>query len=130
MPDERPTTRSRHILSVPLKPDQHADLVRRAGREPVSAYARALLFPANDNAPSGPARTRTALAVRDHVALASLLARIGQQDTAHSLRELAHLAKIGALPVSPEVEAAIAAANADIADIKALLMKALGIGEA
>lgn len=129
MPDARPTTKSRHILSVPLKPDQHADLVRRAGREPVSAYARGLLFPANDNTPFGAARTRAALPVKDHVALASLLARTGQQDTARSLRELAHLAQIGALPITPEAEAAILKAAADIATIKALLMKALGIGE-
>jgi hypothetical protein len=45
------------------------------------------------------------------------------------LQELARLARLGALPMTPEVEAALLQACADIASIKTLLMKALGLRE-
>lgn len=54
MPKDRPKQTSRVILSIPLTLDLKAELERRAGRQPVSAYARGVLFPANDNAPRRP----------------------------------------------------------------------------
>jgi hypothetical protein len=130
LPDERPQTRQRKIrtiLSVPLSPEQRAELELRAGRQPLSAYARGQLFPANDNEPTP--TPRKSGPVKDHAALARLLAQIGRSDMAASLRSLSEMARTGALPVTPETEAALQAACADIAAMKALLMKALGIRE-
>ncbi|WP_083556553.1 hypothetical protein [Hyphomicrobium sp. NDB2Meth4] len=130
MPEERPKqTKARRILSVPLTPEQDAELERRAGRQSKSAYARERLFPANDNEPAAKRRPRGGAPVKDHAALAKVLALLGKSDAGSSLREMAGLARMGALPVTPETEAALLKACADISDLKALLMKGLGIRE-
>lgn len=125
----RPTTKPaspRKILSVPLPLDMHARLEERAGRQPLSAYVRDQLFPANDNeAPRKTARSRSS--VKDAAALAGALALLGPVSTA--LKSLAHASASGLLPFAPDTEAAVLKACADIAEIKALLVKALGIRE-
>lgn len=129
--DDRTTPKlypTRILLSVPLTPEQKRELVHRAGRQPLSAYARDKLFAANDNPPKTRQKRHSA-PVKDHRALAELLAKVGRADQASSLRELAHLARLGALPVTPETEAALLAATRDIAAIKSLLMRALGVRE-
>lgn len=131
MPEERlptKTAKPRRILSVPVSPEQMSELARRAGRQPVSAYARAQLFPANDNQPAKK-QPRGVAPVKDHAALARILAAIGTSDAGSSLRAMAHLARMGALPITPETEAALLKACADIAALKAMLMKALGVRE-
>lgn len=127
MPDERPKQTARVILSIPLTPDLKADLERRAGRRPVSAYAREMLFPANDNSPQKPRTARHGGKSRQ--ALAALLAKLGATQTSSSLQELARFARLGALHLTPETEAAIQKACADIAEMKALLMKAMRVRE-
>ena len=132
MPEERlkpVTAKTRRILSVPMTPEQMAELARRAGRAPLSAYVRGQLFPANDNTPVFSTRTRGAAPVRDEAALAAILSMLGKTDLGSSLREIAQLARLGALPLTTELEADIQMACRDIADIKMLLMKALGIRE-
>lgn len=132
MREERPkpvTAKTRRILSVPMTPEQMAELARRAGRSTVSAYVRGQLFPANDNTPVSSNRTRGAAPARDEAALAAILAMLGKTDLGSSLREIARLARLGALPLTTELEADIQMACRDIADIKMLLMKALGIRE-
>jgi hypothetical protein len=127
MPESRPKKTCRVILSIPLTHALKAELERRAGRRPVSVYAREVLFPANDNAPR---KTRAPRHNRiDRQALASILAKLGASQASASLEELARLARLGALPITPEVESALLQACADIAAIKALLMKAMGIRE-
>ncbi|MGE0054431.1 MAG: hypothetical protein AB7S74_09495 [Hyphomicrobium sp.] len=125
MPEDRPKQTSRVILSIPLTTELKADLERRAGRQPVSAYARKVLFPANDNAP--PKKRIARHDRKDRQAFATVLARLGAMEVSGSVQELARLARLGALPMTPEVEAALQQACADIAAIKALLMKALGL---
>lgn len=129
MPEQRPKSRegkTRRILSVPLSPEQKEELARRAGREPVSAYVRERLFPANDNDPAGkPARSRAP--VKDAAALARLLALLGP--AASALKDIAHRIASGLLPFEPDTEAALRKACADIAEMKKHLMKALGIRE-
>lgn len=127
MPENRPKQTSRVILSIPLTPDLKADLERRAGRRPISAYARDVLFPANDNAPRKPRAPRHNR--KDRQALAAILARIGSTESSGSLHEMAHLARLGALPMTPEVEATLLQACADIEAIKTLLMAAMGLRE-
>lgn len=116
--------KTRHILSVPVSPEQMADLARRAGRRPLSAFVRDHLFPANDNTPPKPARARpTELAAF----AAKVLAVLGPVST--TLKSIAHAMASGVLPFAPDTEAAVLKACADIAEIKSLLMKALGVRE-
>ena len=61
--------------------------------------------------------------------LARALALLGQSEVGPALRSMAHAAEQGALPLDPETQASIRAACADIAVIKSLLMKSLGIKE-
>jgi len=116
--------KTRQILSVPFTPEQVAELVRRAGKRPLSAFVRAQLFPANDNARPKPVRPRPA----EKVAFAAkVLALLGPVST--TLKAIAHAMASGVLPFAPDTEAAVLKACADIAEMKTLLMKALGVRE-
>jgi hypothetical protein len=126
IPQDRPKStdaKTRHILSVPLKPEQAAELTRRAGRKPISAFVRDQLFAANDNKPRS---SRPRAKATTEVA-AKALALLGS--TRSSLMSMAHSAASGLLPLSPDTEAALIKACADIGETKTLLMKALGIRE-
>ena len=103
--------------------------MRRAGRQPLSAYARDQLFPANDNQPRLNRQVRGSAPVKGHAALAKILALLGRSEAGSSLRDLAALARLGALPITPETETALFKASVEISDIKALLMQALGVRE-
>ena len=115
-------------FSLRLTPEERRQLDERAGRQPVGAYIRARLF--GDAAESGhKRRTRRPFVVADHKALSQVLALLGRSRLASNLNQLARAANCGALPVTPDTEAALTAAGRDIAEIKALLMTALGIRE-
>ena len=58
-----------------------------------------------------------------------VLATLGQSRLSSNLNQLAHLANVGALPVTPELEAELAEALADIRAIRLLLLTALGFKE-
>jgi hypothetical protein len=124
MPAERPSKKHRHILSVPFTPEQMADLARRAGRRPLSAFVRDHLFPANDNNPPKPLLARPA---EQAAFAAKVLAVLGPVST--TLKSIAHAMESGVLPFAPDTEAAVLKACADIAKMKTLLMKALGVRE-
>ncbi|MBU1210173.1 MAG: hypothetical protein KJ587_02745 [Alphaproteobacteria bacterium] len=126
MPKQRPRTRkARSILSVPLTPEQKSDLTRRAGVTPLSAYARAVLFPANDNAPSLPRRVRRN---KDREQLAaSILAQLGKSEAASSLREIARGVKLGIIVVTPETDAALRQAAQSVQMAAQAAMRALGV---
>lgn len=123
-PQKHKPAKVRHILSVPLSPEQMAQLARRAGQRPLSAYTRDQLFPVNDNNPPKSSRPRSA--GREKFA-AKALALLGPTSTA--LKAITHAVASGLLPFAPDTEAAVLKACADIAEIKALLMKALGVRE-
>jgi hypothetical protein len=59
--------------------------------------------------------------------LAQILALLGKSRATGALREILDLARMGALPVTPELEAKISAACEDIRSIKQMLIKALGL---
>ena len=127
IPDPRPKqkgTKARHILSVPFTPEQIADLARRAGQRPLSAFVRDHLYPANDNNQPRLARPRSR---EMELFAAKALALLGP--TATSLKSIAQAMSSGLVPFTPDTEAAIVKACADIAEIKTLLMKALRIRE-
>ena len=96
---------------------------------PIGAYIRAQLFDRTADKPAPPRRTRGRFPVRDHRALAQVLAQLGGSRLASNLNQLARAANSGAFPVTPDTEAALNAAARDIAAMKRMLMAALGIAE-
>lgn len=124
-PRPKPKKRkTRLILSVPMSPEQMAQLAHRAGGQPLSAYTRDQLFPANDNNAPKSLRPRSPAKA---VFAAKALALLGP--IASALHSIAHGIASGLLPYAPDTQAAVLKACADITDMKAVLMKALGIRE-
>jgi len=126
MPEDRPqprTDKSRILLSVPLTPEQKDDLVRRAGARPVSAYARDVLFAANDNKP--PRRVRR-LKNREELA-ASILAQLGKGEAAASLREIARGVRLGIIVITPETDSALREATQSVSAAAQAALRALGV---
>jgi hypothetical protein len=113
----------RVLLSVPLSPEQKVELLRRAGAKPVSTYARAILFPANDN--PAPRRARRH---KDREQFAgTLLAQLGKSEAATSLREIAHAVQLGTIVVTPETDSALREAAQSVADAAQAALRALGV---
>lgn len=126
MPKQRPQKKSvkiRVLLSVPLTPEQKRELARRAGVRPLSAYARDVLFPANDNAP--PRRVRRC---KDREALAAAaLAQLGKSEAAAALREIARGVRLGIIILTPETDAALREAANTVQKAAQAAMRALGV---
>ena len=118
---------NRSILSVPLTLAQRSALEMRAGTQPLSAFVRDRLFAANDNAPIDVPSARRKTSFGDRKAMAQALALLGRSELAASLQEMARLARVGALPVTPETEDALRKAANDVAEIKFLLMRGTGL---
>ncbi|HBH91316.1 hypothetical protein [Ponticaulis sp.] len=109
-------------LTIRLKPDERLWLEQRAGKHSLSAYARRKLF--------GKSKRKVAVQPKaDHIALAQLLAKLGQSSLAQSMAVLALAARNGNLPILEETEEALQQSCEDIAEMKSLLMAGLGIEE-
>lgn len=98
-------------------------LEREAAGMSVAAYIRWRLFdPENP-----PPRTRGKQPVKDHQAIAQLLALLGQSRLANNVNQLARAANSGSLPLTPDTERALNEAASDIANIRKLLLQALNL---
>lgn len=106
-------------LSLRLSAGERTRLERMAEGKPLGGYIKAKLFGNQRKITSQPS----------HTELARALALLGQGGAGPALRTMARAAERGALPLDPETQASIRAACADIAIIKSLLMKSLGIKE-
>jgi len=125
MPEKRPlkkSTKPRVLLSVPLTPEQKTDLLRRAGKKPISSYARDVLFAANDNPKPSRIRSRKSR----QVMAATILAQLGKSDVASSLREIARGVQLGIIGVTPETDAALREAAANVNAAAKAALRALG----
>jgi hypothetical protein len=88
----------------------------------LAAYIHSRLFdPTNP-----PPKRRSKTPVKDHQALAQVLAMLGQSRLSSNVNQLAKSANSGSLPVTPDTEAALLAA-AEIQDMRRLLIKALNL---
>lgn len=106
-------------LSLRLSVDERARLERMANGKPLGGFIKSRLFSE---------RRKTATqSGREEVA--HVLALFGQSGIGPAIRSMARDAERGTLPLDPETQASIRAACADLAVIKSLLMKALGIKE-
>jgi hypothetical protein len=96
--------------------------VERANGVPLSAYIKHVLF-----ADGAPIVRRQIPASADQALLAKILAALGASRLASNLNQLAKEANIGTLPVTQETEADLRRACAEISELRALMMTALGI---
>ena len=74
-----------------------------------------------------PRRTRGKSPVKDHEALARVLAALGASRLPSNLNQLARAANTGSLPVTPDTETALTEACETITAMRAELLQALGM---
>ncbi len=112
-------------ITLRLTEEEHAKLTHAAAGMTLSAYVRKQLFGKGVSL----RKVRTRAPVKDHVELARVLGMLGQSNVAKNVRELADAARIGILPVDDTTAAAIHEAVDHIRDMRAALMKGLGVIE-
>lgn len=110
-------------FSLRLTFEERAKLEAAANGVPLGAYIKAVLFA--QELPK--VRRRSAAPVEDHESLGRVLAALGQSRLSSNLNQLARAVNTGSLPLSPEIEAELREACADIARIRAELITALGL---
>lgn len=91
----------------------------------LGAYVRSRVFDATKTAP----RRRGKFPVKDHKALASVLAMLGQSRLANNINQLARAANTGSLVMTMDAESTLKGACRDIATIRYMLMIALGLAD-
>ena len=102
---------------------ERARLVDEAKGAPLGSYIKAKVLGS-----ALPVRVRrSGLPVEDQKMLAQALAALGASRLSSNLNQLAHLANVGALPVTLELEQELSAALEDIRQIRRLLVTALGL---
>jgi hypothetical protein len=117
-PTKRPAPFSLRLSTV-----ERDRLVADANGLALGAYIKSRLF---GTEPSGRVR-RKGLPIQDREAHAQALALLGRSHLASNLNQLARAANIGTLPITPETEADLRAALQAVADIRRLLLAALGL---
>lgn len=110
-------------FSLRLTFEQRARLEADAAGMSLAAYIHWRLFDPDQPPP----RQRGKAPVKDQEAIARVIGLLGQSRIANNLNQLARQANLGTLPVTPDTEAALAEAAADIAAMRAMLVKALGL---
>lgn len=109
-------------FAIRLSDAERVELERRAGEMALGTYMKAALF-----ADGNIRRRRGARApMKDHTALAQVLACLGQSRLGESMQQLSEAAKSGTLYVDDDVPKAIEQACEDIVVMRLLLMRALG----
>ena len=106
-------------FSLRLSFEERARLAEQAEGMPLGAYIRSRLL-------DQPPRHKR-LSQIDQDSLLRVLGQLGQSRIANNLNQLAKQANLGTLPVTPETEEALQEASKDIAEIRALLIQALGL---
>jgi hypothetical protein len=112
-------------FSLRLTFEERAELEKKAAGMALGAYIRERLLGEH----AAPRRTRGKFPVKDHEALGRVLATLGQSRLSNNLNQLARAANTGSLPVSPDTEEALQAACAEVAALRAELLRALGSRE-
>lgn len=113
-------------FSLRLTREERRCLETQADGEPIGSYIRSRLF---DSEESDRRPVRGASMGNDRTECARYLAHLGKSNIAKNLDELVRANRSGSLPLQAETETALLTACRDIAEIKSLLMKALGIKE-
>ena len=112
-------------LSVRLSPENRARLERDAGGMSLGSYIQWRLFDPD----TPPPRHRGKAPVKDHAALSSALAALGQSRIASNLNQIARAIHTGVIVVTPEIESELVEAVLHIAAIRKSLVEALGLSD-
>jgi hypothetical protein len=120
---EKSRTRYPPPFSLRLTFEERAALEKAAAGMSLGAYVRSRLFDGTDVK----RRTRGKFPVRDHRKLARVLGQLGRSRLSSNLNQLARAANSGSLPVTPDVEARLKRACADIHEMRRDLIRALGL---
>lgn len=110
-------------FSLRLTFEERAKLEEAANGVPLGAYIRAVLF--DQALPK--VRRRGTKPVTDHAELARLLALLGASRLSSNVNQLAKAVHSGSLPVTPDTEAELKQACTEIAEMRSLLVNALGL---
>lgn len=111
-------------ITLRMTTEERARLEELAAGMTLSAYIRACVFAEETKR----RKRRPKNAVADKAAAAEALALLGQSRIASNLNQLAHHANLGVLAMDEHERHQIAEANAHLAAIRGLLMRALGTG--
>lgn len=109
-------------FSLRFSEPEKALLREKAAGMPLGRYIRAAAL-----GDAVEARKARRAPVRDGEALGRLLGLLGQSRLSNNLNQLARAANEGSLPLTDDVEADLRRACADVAQMRALLMLALGL---
>ena len=109
-------------FSLRLTFEERAKLNAMAGDRPLGSFIRDTLL--GDEATKRAFRSRRPLA--DKQALARALSLLGQSRLSSNMNQIAKAVHLGTLPVGPDLEAELAAACADIREMRDALIAALG----
>lgn len=112
-------------FSIRFTFEERAKLERDAVGLSLGEYIRLQLF---DNK-RDKRHTRSKHPVKDHQVLSQLLYDLGQSRMANNLNQLAHASNCGSLEFTPETQAILLEACADIREMRSMLLKSLGTGE-
>jgi hypothetical protein len=117
---DRPTL---HPISLRVTFAEKGNLEQAAAGMSLSSYIRWKLF----DPTTPPPQRRGAFPIKDHRALAQLLAMLGQSRLANNVNQLARAANTGSLAVTPDTEEALLTAVREVAHMRSLLIEALGV---
>lgn len=117
-----PNPKAEIVVCFRVTREECERLEQDAGDLSRSDHIRARLF----DGPVKPRRTRNRAPVKDHTALSRLLGLLGASRLPNNLNQAVHLAHTGSFPVTPETEAALVRALAEVREMRALLLTALG----
>ncbi len=120
----QPPSDSPSRLSLRLTGEERLALEKLSGGASLSGYVRAQLF---GETTAKRKRGSSDRPVKDHAALAQILALLGRSDISASLSSIAKAAQSGALIWDEESAATLNECRSDLAAIRALLMKALRV---
>lgn len=109
-------------FSLRLSKTERQRLELESGGRPLGEYIKERLLP--NGGP--PRRHRPTVTIEDRQAMAQLLSLLGTKRYASNLNQLAHLANLGILAMTEDERQELAAAIAHIAEMRGLLIGALG----
>lgn len=110
-------------ITLRLTPEERARLEALAQSMTLSAYIRMVLF-AEDVAPR---KSSQRAPVKDHEALARVLALVGQSRIANNLNQLAKEAHLGSLLMDEQTQGQVNEAYLYVLDMRQHLITALGL---
>lgn len=115
-------------VSVRLSDEEYARLRRDAGALSMAAYIRLKVFGEEETAPRRKAYTlKKTSPSSELVMIGHMLGGLGESEIAANLNDIANAARIGAMPMSPELEREVQAACDAVQDMKVRLAAALGV---